>query len=87
MELDRTRRMPEAPLMAVSMGKVTSISTSSGAMPWHSVIMVTVGAVRSGNTSTGRSRAIFTPRMVMNSAENTTTALFLRLFCINWSSI
>ena len=30
---DRTRRTPDAPLMAASMGKVTSVSISSGAMP------------------------------------------------------
>jgi hypothetical protein len=58
---DRTRRTPEAPLMALSIGKVTSDSISSGAMPWPSARMVTVGAVRSGNTSTGMSRAVQAP--------------------------
>ena len=49
---------PEAPLSAASMGNVTWLSTSVGAMPWASVMTVTVGAVRSGNTSTGMRRAV-----------------------------
>ena len=55
---ERTRRTPVAPLTAVSMGKVTSCSTSSVAMPLASVMMTTVGAVRSGNTSTSVCRAV-----------------------------
>ena len=51
-EEERTRRTWVAPLTAVSMGKVTSCSTSSAAMPLASVITTTVGALRSGNTST-----------------------------------
>ena len=31
--VERTRRTPDAPLIAVSMGKVTRRSTSSGGMP------------------------------------------------------
>ena len=58
---ERTRRTPDAPLMALSIGNVTSDSISSGAMPWPSARMVTVGAVRSGNTSTGMSRAVHAP--------------------------
>ena len=58
---ERTRRTPEAPLIALSIGNVTSDSISSGAMPWPSVRMVTVGAVRSGNTSIGICRAVQTP--------------------------
>ena len=49
---ERTRRTSVAPLTAVSIGKVTVFSTSSGAMPCASVMMTTVGAFRSGNTST-----------------------------------
>ena len=45
---ERTRRTPDAPLMALSIGNVTSDSISSGAMPCPSARMVTVGAVRSG---------------------------------------
>ena len=52
-DIDRTRSTPAAPLTAVSSGTVTSISTSSGANPPASVKMVTVGRLRSGNTSTG----------------------------------
>ena len=58
---ERTRRTPEAPLMALSIGNVTSDSISSGAMPWPSVRIVTVGAVRSGNTSIGICRAVHAP--------------------------
>ena len=51
-EEERTRRTSVAPLTAVSTGKVTRRSTSSEAMPGASVIITTVGAFRSGNTST-----------------------------------
>jgi hypothetical protein len=64
---DRTRRTPEAPFMALSIGNVTSCSSSSGAMPWPSVRIVTVGAVRSGKTSIGICRAVYAP------ATNSTT--------------
>ena len=50
---ERTRRTHDAPLSAVSIGKVIRLSTSSGAMPCASAMTVTVGAVRSGKTSTG----------------------------------
>ena len=55
---DRTRRTCDAPLTAVSRGKVTRRSTSSGAMPGASVMTTTVGALRSGNTSTSMVRAV-----------------------------
>jgi len=58
---DRTRRTPEAPFIALSIGNVTNDSISSGAIPWPSVRMVTVGAVRSGNTSIGICRAVHAP--------------------------
>ena len=51
-EEERTRLTPAAPFTDVSSGKVMSRSTSSGAMPFASVITTTVGALRSGNTST-----------------------------------
>ena len=44
---ERTRRTLVAPLTAVSMGKVTNCSTSPA-----SVMTTTVGAFRSGKTST-----------------------------------
>ena len=50
---ERTRRTPDAPFTAVSTGNVICVSTSVGDMPCASVMTVTVGAVRSGNTSTG----------------------------------
>ena len=52
-DTERTRVTPGMPFMLDSTGKVTSCSTSSGAMPPASVIRVTVGLSRSGNTSTG----------------------------------
>ena len=58
---ERTRRTPVAPFTAVSIGNVTSASTSSGAMPCASVRTVTVGAVRSGKTSTGMRAAVHAP--------------------------
>ena len=58
---ERTRRTPVAPFTAVSIGKVTSVSTSSGAIPWASVRTVTVGAVRSGKTATGIRTAVMVP--------------------------
>ena len=66
---ERTRRTLEAPLMALSSGNVTSDSISSGAMPRPSVRMVTVGAVRSGNTSTGISRAVHNPPTRSNTEK------------------
>ena len=51
-EEDLTRRTLVAPFKADSTGKVTSLSTSSGAIPSASVITTTVGAFRSGKTST-----------------------------------
>jgi len=52
-ECERTLKTSVVPFITRSIGKVTSDSTSSGARPWHSVRIVTVGAVRSGKTSTG----------------------------------
>ena len=52
-DMERTRSTPAAPLTAVSSGRVTCSSTSSGARPGASVKMVTVGRFRSGKTSTG----------------------------------
>ena len=60
-ETERTRVTPGMPFMPDSMGKLTSCSTSSGAMPPASVISVTVGLFRSGNTSTGICRRLKAP--------------------------
>ncbi len=49
----RTAWTPVAPLIADSSGNVISASTSSGANPGASVITVTRGRFRSGNTSIG----------------------------------
>ena len=65
---ERTRRTSVAPLTAVSMGKVTVFSTSSGAMPCASVMMTTVGAFRSGNTSTSMVSVTYMPPKVSSTA-------------------
>src|SRR6056297_630191 len=75
---DRTRRTPVAPLTAVSSGKVTSVSPSSGAMPCASVRTVTVGAVRSGKTSTGILVAVIVPA-TRSSADAATTRSRFRI--------
>ncbi len=69
---ERTLRTPVAPFTAVSTGKVTSLSTSSGAIPWASVITVTVGAVRSGKISTGMSRTTNIPAIKSANEETNT---------------
>ena len=66
----RRRRSPDTPLRLVSMGRVTRVSTSSGAMPCASVITVTVGALMSGRTSTG----IRVARIVPYTSTNAPTA-------------
>ena len=75
-ELDRTRRTPAAPFTAVSTGKVTRLSTSSGASPCASVSTVTVGAVRSGKTSTGSVAATQPP-----PARSTAATLTVKKRC------
>ena len=60
---ERTRRTPDAPLIAASIGNVTSDSISSGAMPRPSVRIVTVGAVRSGKHVDRHARAPSTRRL------------------------
>ena len=57
-EEERTLRTCVAPFTAVSMGKVTSCSTSSAAIPLASVMTTTVGAFKSGNTSTSVWKAV-----------------------------
>ena len=60
-ETERTRITPGIPFIAVSSGKLTSRSTSSGARPSASVSRVTVGRLRSGKTSTGTRGSTSTP--------------------------
>ena len=70
---ERTRRTSVAPLRAVSIGKVTRRSTSSAAMPLPSVITTTVGALRSGNTSTSIFHAVQQPAMMSSKLKNSMT--------------
>jgi hypothetical protein len=84
---ERTRRTPVAPFTAVSIGNVTSVSTSSGAMPCASVSTVTVGAVRSGNTSTGMRAAVIVPATSSSAAAATTSSRFRMDQRITLSSI
>src|SRR5260221_498039 len=78
-EVERTRVTPGIPLSAVSMGKVTSCSTSSGAMPPASVSTVTNGLLRSGNTSTGVRHAVMPPYTNSNAAKASTKSRLCRL--------
>ena len=61
LEVERTLSTPGRPFMLVSSGKVMSCSTSSAAMPPASVMTVTVGLFRSGNTSTGMRDSVYAP--------------------------
>jgi hypothetical protein len=70
---DLTRRTPAAPLSADSIGSVTSDSISSGSMPGASARIVTVGAVRSGRTSSGMCDAVQPPH-TRNAAGRAMTA-------------
>ena len=60
-DVERTRRTPFTPFKAVSIGYDTSFSTSSGAIPGASVITVTVGAFKSGKTSTVVLETVYNP--------------------------
>ena len=71
---ERTRRTFKAPFTAVSIGKVTRVSISSGAIPWPSTMMVTVGAERSGKTSIGMRSAVIAPTTSRSSARPKTAA-------------
>ena len=61
LDTERMDSTPGMPPMDVSSGKVMSCSTSSAAMPPASVMMVTVGLFRSGNTSTGVRESVNAP--------------------------
>ena len=69
---ERTLRTPGAPFMAVSRGIVTSCSMSAGATLGCSTTTVTLGAVKSGSTSTGNS-AIAKPPQTTNATVNAST--------------
>ena len=66
---ERTRRTPAAPFRADSMGNVTSDSISSGSIPGASARIVTVGAVRSGKTSSGIRDAVHPPHTRKRSGK------------------
>jgi len=73
---ERTRLTSVAPLTADSIGNVTRVSTSSDAIPCASVIIVTVGAVKSGNTSTGKFSEMDIPATINRIAVKSTISLF-----------
>src|SRR5574343_1609520 len=83
LEIDRTVAIPGWPLIAVSSGKLISCSTSSGAMPPASVMIVTVGLLRSGKTSTGRRVACRPPQTISTTAATSTNSRLPRLFSSN----
>ena len=74
-EDERTRLTPVAPFTAVSIGKVTSCSTSSAAIPPASVMMTTVGALRSGNTSTSVLFIVHMPPIISRMAATRMNSL------------
>src|SRR5499427_1383492 len=76
-EFERTRNTPAVPFIAASMGRLTRDSTSSGAIPCDSVKIVTVGAVRSGKTSTGARTATIPPYTRNTAAMTRTMRRFL----------
>ena len=84
---ERTRRTCVAPLTDVSMGKVTSCSTSSAAMPLASVMTTTVGAVKSGNTSTSVCRAVYVPPTSSSTEATSTRMRFCKEKCMILFSI
>ena len=70
---ERIRRTPGEPFNADSIGMVTRASRSAGAMPYPSTSTVTVGAVRSGRTSTGIRAATTAPQARPTAARAATT--------------
>ena len=86
-EDERTLRTPVAPFTAVSIGKVTSCSTSSAAIPPASVITTTVGAFRSGKTSTSVRFITYTPATMSRAAATSISSLLFRENCIILFSI
>ncbi|OAV63704.1 hypothetical protein Barb4_04818 [Bacteroidales bacterium Barb4] len=75
---ERTRRTWVAPFNAVSIGNDTERSTSSGAMPPASVITMTVGAFRSGNTSTSVCIAVYVPQIISSTPQTKTSRRLCR---------
>src|SRR3972149_12160616 len=76
-DAERTLRTPVAPFTEDSMGNETNASTSCGARPCASVMTVTVGAVRSGKTSTGMRTAVTAPYRETAKAAIATNRRFL----------
>ena len=86
-DADRTRRTSLAPFIADSMGKVTSVSTSSGASPCASVMIVTVGRFKFGKTSMGSCAACRPPKITRTTVTASTSTRFLRQKAIMWLSM
>ena len=78
-EVERTVSTPGVPLSRLSIGRVTSRSTSSGARPSVSAITVTVGRVRSGKTSTGSRGSRNIRRSPASRPPANTNSRYLRL--------
>ena len=84
---ERTISTPGAPLRAVSTGKFTCASISSGAIPLASKKIVTLGRFKSGNTSTGKFTKVNTPYTKINAANATTNKRFCKENFMSLSSI
>src|SRR5215831_9924539 len=75
---ERTRRTPDAPLRAASIGNVTTDSISVGTIPRPSTMIVTVGALKSGRTSRGMSRSTNAPHPTNARARAITITRYRR---------
>ncbi len=73
MDCERTVAIPSTPLIASSIGLVTSTSTCSGERPGASVWMDTCGGANSGKTSSREPATTPAPYTTSASASPTTT--------------
>src|SRR5262245_47365692 len=78
-DTERTRATPGIPFMMLSIGNVTSCSTSGGASPSASVISVTDGRFKSGKTSIGMRGTMKMPYATSINAATSTNMRLRRL--------
>ena len=74
LESDRSSTISGSPAISLSIGKVTSFSTSSGANAGTPVLICTCGLVISGTASMGRRSAAHTPMAATTSVASSTAA-------------
>jgi hypothetical protein len=86
-DAERTRSTPVKPFKLTSNGRVTNTSTSSGANPVASVITVTDGRFKSGNTSLVILGNSHNPTPAVANAKNKTIVRYRNDIPINQSNI